>query len=150
MTKVLFLTLALTGTLAAETPKTPDTARKAEDVDACALVTRAEAAAALGGLRGEPRPDVGIQKEKECHYVSASGARLSLSVYTAERWGMQKGIVSEMNPEDVAGLGDEAFAVKRGSDTEVYVRKGKLILEVRGSAGMAASRAMAEKAAGRL
>lgn len=144
MTPTLMLSLALVA--AVEDPA----GRLPSEVDACALVTRAEAATLLEGLRRDPRPETGYQLERECHYVSERGAQLSVSVYTADRWDLQKGIVSEMSPADVPGLGDEAFAVRRGTYAEVYVRKGALILEVRGSAGMAVSRGMAEKAAGRL
>lgn len=147
---ILTLLLALALMEKAEDSRKPTPEPGTGEVEACALVTRSEAAALLGGLREEPRPDTGLQGERECHYVNERGARLSVSVYGAERWGLQKGIVSEMDPQDVPGLGDEAFAVKRGSDTEVYVRKGTLMIEVRGSAGMAASRGIAEKAAGRL
>src|SRR6185436_15486476 len=98
--------------------------RKPEDVDACALVTADEVKAILGALREPPRADTGIQKEKECRYLDGDGQNVTLSVYTAERWGLQKGIVSEMDPKDEPGMGDEAFSVRRGSSTEVYVRKG--------------------------
>src|SRR4051794_21385713 len=111
--------------------------RKAEDVDACALVSAEEVKEVMGPLREAPHADTGLQKEKECRYLDADGQNLTLSVYTAERWGLQKGIVSEMDPHDEAGLGDEAFSVRRGSSTEVYVKKGALMLEVRGTAGMA-------------
>jgi len=147
MTPTLLLVLALVAPV--EDPAAPS-GRLPSDVDACALVTRAEAAVLLGGLRRDPLPQTGYQQERECHYVSERGAQLSVSVYTADRWDLQKGIVSEMSPADVPGLGDEAFAVRRGTYAEVYVRKGALLLEVRGSAGMEVSRGMAAKAAGRL
>jgi hypothetical protein len=119
-------------------------------LDACSLVAAEDVKAILGALREPAKSDTGMQKEKECHYLDGDGQNVTLSVYSATRWGMQKGIVSEMDPHDVPGLGDEAFSVKRGSNTEVYVKKGDLVLEVRGSAGMAVTRAMAEKAAKKL
>jgi hypothetical protein len=147
MTPTLLLSLALVA--AGDDPAAPSK-HQSSNIDACALVTRAEAAALLGGLRRDPVPQTGYQQERECHYVSERGAQLSVSVYTADRWDLQKGIVSEMSPVAVPGLGDEAFAVRRGTYAEVYVRKGALLLEVRGSAGMEVSRGMAAKAAGRL
>jgi hypothetical protein len=143
MTPLMLLAVSLLAPAASPSPS-PDT------VDACALVTAAEVKAILGELREPAKRETGLQKEKECHYLDADGQNVTLSVYSASRWGMQKGIVSEMDPHDEPGLGDEAFSVKRGSATEMYVKKGNLVLEVRGSAGMAVTRAMAEKAAKRL
>jgi hypothetical protein len=142
MTPLLLLTLSL---LAPEEKQ-----RKPADVDACALVSAEEVAAVLGALREPAKAETGLQKEKECHYLDHDGQNVTLSVYAASRFGLQKGIVSEMDPHDEPGLGDEAFSVKRGTTTEVYVKKGELMLEVRGTAGMAVSRAMAGKAAKRL
>jgi hypothetical protein len=119
-------------------------------LDACALVSADEVKVILGELREPAKRETGLSKEKECHYLDHDGQNVTLSVYDAARWGMQKGIVSEMDPHDEPGLGDEAFSVKRGSSTEMYVKKGNLVLEVRGTAGMAVTRAMAEKAAKRL
>jgi hypothetical protein len=59
---------------------------------------------------------------------------------------MRKFTVSEMNPENISGLGEEAFVVKRGTDAEVYVRKGEWILEVRSSSGRAITQKVAELA----
>jgi len=100
----------------------------------------------IGELKEAPKPDTGLQKEKTCDYTTMSGSWLKVSLYTSERWGLQKGIVSEMNPTDIPGLGEEAFSVKRGSTCEIYVRKGKLILEVSSTVGLDPTRKFAEAA----
>ena len=106
----------------------------AEAPDPCALVTPDQLASAFGRLKGAPKPDVGIQEEKECHYENSDGNSLVIRIYSAERWGMQKGINSESNPTSLPDLGEEAFMVKKGTDKEIYIRKGNWILEIDGSA----------------
>jgi hypothetical protein len=119
---------------------------KAADPDPCALVPKAEVEKIIGELKTPPKPDTGPQKEKECNYENVGGTWLKVSIYSSERWGMQKGIVSEMNPTDIVGLGEEAYSVKRGSSMEVYVRKGALILEVSSTVGSEKARKFAEAA----
>ncbi|MEP6709674.1 MAG: hypothetical protein ABJB32_06030 [Verrucomicrobiota bacterium] len=113
----------------------------------CALMTKAEVATIFGELKGEPKPDTGVLEEKQCGYENVKGSWLKLSVYPSDRWGMRKFTVSEMNPETISGLGEEAFRVKRGIEAEVYVRKGEWILEVRSSSGRAITQKIAEVAA---
>jgi hypothetical protein len=114
--------------------------------DPCVLVPRAEAEKILGELKEAPKSDTGIQQEKECDYTTTAGAWLKARLYSSERWGMQKGTVSEMNPTDLPGLGEEAFAVKRGTTYEIYVRKGVLILEVSSTVGADSTTEFAERA----
>jgi hypothetical protein len=114
--------------------------------DPCAVVTKAEVEKMIGELKEAPKPDTGLQKEKTCDYTTMSGSWLKVSLYTSERWGLQKGIVSEMNPTEITGLGEEAFSVKRGSTCEIYVRKGKLILEVSSTVGLESTRKFADAA----
>jgi hypothetical protein len=119
-------------------------------LDPCALVTRAEAEKILGELKEAPKPDTGIQQEKECEYSTTTGAWLKVRLYSSKRWGMQKGTVSEMNPTDLPGLGEEAFSVKRGTSYEIYIRKGTLILEVSSTVGADPSLKFAQRAATQL
>jgi hypothetical protein len=112
----------------------------------CALMTKAEVAVIFGELKGEPKPDTGLLEEKQCGYQNVKGSWLKLSVYPSDRWGMRKFIVSEMNPENIPGLGEEAFAVKRETNAEVYVRKGEWILEVRSNSERAIAQKIAEVA----
>jgi hypothetical protein len=113
-------------------------------LDPCALVARAEVEKILGDLKEAPKPDTGIQQEKECDYTTTAGAWLKVRLYSSARWGMQKGIVSEMNPITLSGLGEEAFEVKRGTTDEIYVRNAAVILEVSSTAGPAATKQFAE------
>jgi hypothetical protein len=115
-------------------------------LDPCALVARAEAEKLLGELKEAPKPDTGIQQEKECNYSTTAGTWLKVRLYSSERWGMQKGIVSEMNPTTLDALGEEAFSVQQGTSHEIYVRKGKLILEVSSTVGPELTRKFAEAA----
>jgi ribosomal protein L16/L10AE len=47
-------------------------------------------------------------------------------------------------------LGEEAFTDKRGTDAEIYIRKGKSMLEIRTSAGSEVARKAAEIATAKL
>ena len=48
------------------------------------------------------------------------------------------------------GLGDEAYYTKKGSDTDMWVRKGSATLNVNGSIGLEKAQGMAQKALSRL
>jgi hypothetical protein len=122
----------------------------AEAPDPCSLLTTSELESTFGKLKGAPKPDVGVQKEKECHYENEGGNFLVLRVYTSERWGMQKGINSENNPTTLPGLGEEAFMVKKGTDKEIYIRKKDWILEIDSSADSEKVKALAAPAAAKL
>jgi len=138
-TILLILTwLSATSLLAAEPP------------DPCALLTTTQLESTFGKLKGPAKPDVGVQKEKECRYENEDGNFLVLRIYSADRWGMQKGINSESNPTVLAGLGEEAFMVKKGTDKEIYIRKGAWILEIDSSADSEKVKALAPLAAARL
>ena len=101
------------------------------ETDPCALIDKAALAKVFGEIKEEPSTKEGLMKERQCQWTNMSGSWLTVSVYTAERWGLKKG--SGNNPADLAGVGEEAFTDKRGTDKELYVRKGKLMLEVRTS-----------------
>lgn len=122
----------------------------AEPPDPCTLLTTAQLESTFGKLKGAPKPDVGVQKEKECRYENEDGNFLVLRIYSADRWGMQKGINSESNPTVLAGLGEEAFMVKKGTDKEIYIRKGAWILEIDSSADSEKVKSLAPLAAARL
>ena len=122
----------------------------AEPPDPCALLTSAQLESIFGKLKSPPKPEVGLQKEKECHYENADGNSLVLRIYSADRWGMQKGINSENNPTALPVLGSEAFIVKKGTDKEIYIRKGDWILEIDSSADSEKAKALAGPAAAKL
>jgi hypothetical protein len=118
--------------------------------DPCSLLTTSQLESTFGKLKSAPKPDVGVQKEKECHYENEDGNFLVLRIYSADRWGMQKGINSESNPMALPGLGEEAFMIKKGTDKEIYIRKGAWILEIDSSADSEKVKALAPLAAARL
>jgi hypothetical protein len=117
-------------------------------VDPCSLVSKEELTKILGEIKEGPKAKEGLMKEKGCEWTNMSGSWLSLSVYSSDSWGLKKG--SANNPVDVKDLGEEAFYNKRGTDAELYVRKGKSILEVRTSAGSEAAHKAAQLATQKL
>jgi hypothetical protein len=106
-------------------------------IDACALVTRAEAAALLGTPVGEPQPKTLPGLATTCSYL-ASAPRDSRSVFvwaspqqTAD--GARKAFDNAKRDapalgttaRDQAGLGDGAFWIH----DQLWVRKGEVVLQ---------------------
>lgn len=112
------------------------------EVDPCALVAKEDLAKIFGEVKEGPKAKEGLMKEKECEWTNMSGSWLIVGVGSSDNWGMKK--MGANNPAEVKGLGEEAFSDKRGTDAELYVRKGKLILAVRTSAGGEAARKASE------
>lgn len=134
---------------ASASPAEPES--KTPAIDACAVLTREEiVGSTLGELKDGPTPAEGLSKEKQCKYTNMQGTWLQTSLYGSDHWGLQKGITSEMHPKDISGLGDEAFSVKRGTDSVVYVRKGGGVLEVSCSCDSTQAQALAAKGAARI
>jgi hypothetical protein len=128
-----------------------DGSSKPPNIDACSLVTRDEADAIMGKLREAPKPATTVGKEKACSYgPNTDGANATLRLYGSDQWDLQKGIDSEEKMTDVPGLGDEAYYTKKGTDTDLWVRKGDAVLNVNGSIGIEKARGMAQKALSRL
>ena len=117
--------------------------------DPCSLLSKAEAAAAVGEIKGEPRSKDGL-RGKKCAYDNMKGAWVTLEVYPADaHWDLMKNLAIEV--QDLTGLGEAAFSAKRGVDTrQVYVKKGALMIEVDSSAGMDAAQKVAAIAVKRL
>jgi hypothetical protein len=111
-------------------------------VDPCMLIDKADVIKVLGDIKEGPKPKEGLMKEKQCEWTNMSGSWLSVGVYSSEQWGLKKG--DAFNLVEIKDLGDEAFSNKRGTDAELYVRKGKLMIEVRTSAGAEAARKTAD------
>ena len=118
--------------------------------DACTLVSRADVETIFGSLKGGPKSGTGLRNEKECRYQNLDGKWLETSVFGVERWDLERGIVSEMHPAPIPNLGDDAFSVKQGTDSVVYVRKGASILEVSCSCDMQKTTSIATKAIGKM
>ena len=131
---------------AASAPIAAEPESRTPVVEACALLSRAEVESIFGTLKSNPKSETGLRREKECRYQNTDGQWLRASLYGADRWELERGIVSEMHPAPISGLGDEAFSVKQGTDSVVYVRKGGGILEVSCSCGLQKAQAIATRA----
>src|SRR5438132_470808 len=118
---------------------------KVPDVDACSLVTRSEADAIMGKLREAPKPATTLRDEKACSYLNSDGANATIRVYGADQFGLQKGIDSEEKMTSLPGLGDEAYYTTKGSDTDLWARKGGATLNVNGSIGLEKAKGVAQK-----
>ncbi|HEY9843613.1 MAG: hypothetical protein ACAI44_27240 [Candidatus Sericytochromatia bacterium] len=124
---------------------------KAPNVDACMLITRAEAESYMGELREAPKPGLALQDEKVCSYgPNIDGANATLRVYGSAQWSAQLGIDSEMNRIPLPGLGDEAYYTLKGSDTDLWTRKGSVVVNINGSVGNVTASQLAAKALSRL
>jgi hypothetical protein len=119
-------------------------------IDACALVTKAEAAQALGEIKGDAETRTGLHDEKRCGYSNTNGGEVSFGVYGANLWESKRMAAEGLDAEDLAGLGEEAFSVKRGTTVQLYVRKKGVVLDVNSTAGKEAARRMAAKALDRI
>ena len=95
--------------------------------DPCALVTKEEAAAALGepvddGIRTDSG---GLPGQRDCQYFVTGSVRMTgLSVIPGDQtlWDNFKSQAGATR--ELSGLGDEAFAI----DNMIYVRTGNLIM----------------------
>ena len=154
ITIALFVLISCGGREHATVAQTPVAAVAAEPVsvaDPCALVTPPDMAVMFGELKEGPSPSTGLRDERQCNYTNMSGSWIKLSLYSGqERWDWEKGITNAQNPRAVGGLGDEAFAIKRGTDSVVYVRKGQSILELSCSCSSENAEAIARVATTRL
>jgi hypothetical protein len=106
-------------------------AEPSSSADPCALVAFRDMGVMFGELKEGPSPSTGLRNERQCNYTNTAGSWMKLSLYGgSERWEWEKGIANAQSPREVGGLGDEAFAIRRGTDAVVYVRKGDSILEL--------------------
>lgn len=98
----------------------------------------------FGELKEGPSASSGLRNERQCNYTNMAGSWIKLSLYGGqERWDWEKGITNAQNPRTIGGLGDEAFAIQRGTDAVVYVRKAQTILELSCSCPAATAEAIA-------
>ena len=116
--------------------------------DPCAFLTKAEAAAVMGEVKGEPTPKDGLRGRK-CVYDNIKGAWISIAVYPAEaHWDLVKNMANDV--QELSDLGEAAFSAKRGDTRQVYVKKGATMIEVDSSAGIEAAQKAAAIAVKRL
>ena len=118
------------------------------DLNPCEMIPKEEMAKIIGEIKEGPKAKEGLMKEKACEWTNMSGSWLSVGISSAENWDIKKG--SANNPTDLKGFGEEAFTDKRGTDAELYVRKGKWMLEVRTSSGSANAQKVAQYVLGRI
>jgi hypothetical protein len=104
--------------------------RRVASIEACHLLSRGEVESIFGPLKTDPKSDVGLRGERVCRYQNQKGQWLKVSLYGSDRWELEKGIVTEQHPAPISALGDEAFAVRQGTDNLVYVRKGEGVIEI--------------------
>lgn len=124
---------------------------KAPDVEGCSVVTKDEAEAIIGKLKEAPKPVTSLQGEKTCTYRGDDGSTVTLRVYGADHWELQKSIDSESHPSDVSGLGEAAYYTKNSTGgVDLWTRKGGAVLNVNGSIGLDKAKDLAQKALGRL
>src|SRR5438477_1593964 len=105
-------TLCLIAFVISWQPSFPLLAQESES-DTCALATKEEAEKIIGRLKEPPKSGTGILEEKECTYTNAEGKWVKLRLYPSGRWNFKKEAVSDLKPETLPGLGEEAFAVKK-------------------------------------
>ena len=132
---------------AASTP-----ARPIASVDPCTLVTRDQVTRAFGDIKEGPTAGTGLRGERQCEYTNMEGSWLKFSVYGGgtDRWESDRAMANAQSSRALSSLGDEAFAIKRGTDAVVYARKGESILEVSCSCPAETAESMARTAAEKL
>ncbi len=121
-------------------------------IDPCGLVTKAEVEQVMGTLKEDPKVGTGLNPgEVTCDFTNDKGSWSKIRVYrmSSDSWEFQKNMLPNP-PTKLSGIGDEALSTKRGTTTEVYVRKGETVLEVDSSGGIDFAKPIAEKAFTRL
>jgi hypothetical protein len=133
------------------------------NLDACALVTRDEAAAALGKSGGNMQASsssqiTGASGSTVCQFIAQDGGSVAqLSViatktpdasasklaFTAAKNGFK-----DAHPEDVSGVGDEAYWLP--ATKQLHVRSGRTYLILSGDAPIDAMKQLARSAVSRL
>jgi len=115
------------------------TALVAAPADPCALLTAAQASAALGGTVGEGKPVVG----KVCQWqqqgkTGAELLKLDVNLITPDRFARMKSVTAG-TVTSVGGLGDDAYysTLKTGrtSISTLNVKKGDAAVVIRVSGG---------------
>jgi hypothetical protein len=123
---------------------------KPPDVDACSLITRKDAEAIMGELREAPKPTVAVADEKTCSYLNMKGANVTVRIYGADWYDVQKNFNDADKIVSLQGLGDEAYYIQKSSALDFWVRKGKASLFLNGTIGLEPTKRMATKILNRL
>lgn len=133
------------------------------DVDACKLVSKADAEKALGEPVKAGEPEVSGLKAKtySCTYVSEGNYSAHVVLVQVTRGGDQKQTYdfarkAYKEVTDVKGIGDEAFSVQLGAPvSQIHVRKGDtffsiVMTQISENGRPAEGRALAQLVASRL
>ena len=123
---------------------------KPPDVDACSLVTRADAEAIMGKLREAPKPTVAVADEKTCSYLNMNGANVTVRIYGSDWYDIQKNLNDADKIVSLPGMGEEAYYVKKSSALDLWVRKGNASLYLNGTIGLEPTKRLAAKILSRL
>jgi hypothetical protein len=99
-------------------------------IDACTLVTKAEAEQTIGKLKGTPTSSV-IERVRMCEYPLADGTD-GLSLWVLPVSGMDRARKEYQDLKPVKGVGEEAFVHtnSRFGKTEFFVRQGNATLRL--------------------
>ena len=123
---------------------------KAPDVDACSLVSRADAEAILGKLKETPKPVTSAADEKTCSYMNMNGASVTVRIYGSDWYDVQKNLNDAEKVVSVQGLGEEAYYVKKSGAVDLWSRKGGASLYLNGTVGLESMKRLAAKILSRL
>ena len=136
----------------------PTASASAKAPDACSLMTKADAEAAIGATVTGPQKSSGMGTMDQCQYLY-SGERLAdqgavtVQVYPVDIGSQQKAFADAgVKSEPVTGIGESAFWAP--SQSALFVGKGAVSVSFsvsrQGIDMKAASRALAEKGLARL
>ncbi len=128
-----------------------------DGINPCSLVTKEEVEAALGKpVADGERPEVA--QGLICQFVGSQGTDVwQLQILVTQTGSAEsmtsafasaKESVAETNPEDVSGIGDEAFWIPGAN--QLNIREGNTYIIVSGNASLDVLKGVAEKALGRL
>jgi hypothetical protein len=123
---------------------------KAPDVDACSLVSRADAEAIMGKLKEAPKPVTSVADEKTCSYMNMNGANVTVRIYGSDWYDVQKNLNDAEKIVSLAGLGDEAYYVKKSGAVDLWSRKDSASLYLNGTIGLEQMKRLATKILSRL
>ena len=142
---------------AAKKDAVPQTASRGDmsapmpSIQPCEMLSASDVSSIIGEIKEGPTSGTALRGEPRCGYVNMEGSWVTWSLYpAADRWEWEKSINNDKSPTDIAGLGDEAFAFRRGTDSVVLVRKGGAVLEVNCSCGAENAHRIARAASGKL
>jgi hypothetical protein len=123
----------------------PAAKTNAAAVDPCGLLSKAEVAEQFGEIKEGPKPKTALGSASACEFTNTDGGVLTITVDSADKWGLRKG--SAIDPKSESGLGEEAFSVPRSTGgSDLAVKKSSVFFEIEGSINLDKAKAIATKA----